>query len=500
MVQSTRPHGGQEVPEEVGPSRELAADAHRPRYHFLPPANWMNDPNGLIQWRGRYHLFYQHNPFGPLWGNMHWGHAVSDDLVHWTHLPLALAPTPGSPDEDGCFSGCAVVDGGVPTLVYTGVRGRDQLPCLATSDDDDLRTWHKDPRNPVIPARPPGLDLVGFRDHAVWREDGVWYQLIGSGIAGVGGAALLYRSPDLRDWEYLGPLLVGDQDRTEPFHTGIMWECPDFFPLGEKHVLVVSAWDSTREHRLHHAAYMIGTYRDHRFVPETEGILDTGGHFYAPQTLLDDRGRRLMWGWLWEGRDNRALEEAGWAGVMSLPRVLSLRDDGALGIEPVPELALLRGAEHRLEEVALAADAEVPVAGVHGDCLEIVAEIAPGGASVAGLTVRRSPDGAEETAIVYDCRSGRLTLDCERSSLSVAVDRPVHGAALPLAPGEPLRLHLFLDRSVVEVFANGRARITDRIYPTRADSRGVRAFARGGRATLTAFNAWAMAPIWMAGG
>ena len=136
---------------------------------------------------------------------------------------------------------------------------------------------------------------------------------------------------------------------------------------------------------------------------------------------------------------------------------------------------------------------------MQGDCLESVAEIAAGAASAVGLKVRCSPDGAEQTAIVYDCRTGRLTLDCQRSSLSVAVDRPVHGAALPLAPGEPLRLHVFLDRSVVEVFANGRASITDRIYPSRDDSLGFHAFARGGPATLESLSSWEMQPIWPTG-
>src|SRR5699024_8819003 len=106
-----------------------------------PPANWMNDPNGLIQYRGLYHLFYQHNPNGALWGTMHWGHAVSTDLVHWRHLPIALAPDPDGPDADGCYSGVVVVHDGIPTLVYTGVRGKDQLACLATSADVDLATW-----------------------------------------------------------------------------------------------------------------------------------------------------------------------------------------------------------------------------------------------------------------------------------------------------------------------------------------------------------------------
>src|SRR2546423_3561670 len=167
------------VPEHLG------RDPHRPRYHFLPPANWLNDPNGLIHWKGEYHMFYQYNPNGPFWGTIHWGHAASADLVHWRHLPVALAPTPGSADEHGCFSGCAVDNNGVPTLVYTGVRGEEQLPCIATGSDDML-TWQKYPGNPVIAAPPDGIDPLDFRDHSVWWETDAWYQVIGSGIKDLG--------------------------------------------------------------------------------------------------------------------------------------------------------------------------------------------------------------------------------------------------------------------------------------------------------------------------
>src|SRR5512143_2626508 len=142
------------LPNPPGPD---SADRHRPRFHFLPERNWMNDPNGLIQWKGQYHLFYQYNPNGPFHGTIHWGHAVSGDLVHWAHLPVALAPTPDGPDKDGCWSGCAVDNGGVPTLIYTGVHPQTQ--CLAWSDDD-LLTWKKHAGNPVLPAPPPQLALA----------------------------------------------------------------------------------------------------------------------------------------------------------------------------------------------------------------------------------------------------------------------------------------------------------------------------------------------------
>ncbi|MGH2562844.1 MAG: glycoside hydrolase family 32 protein, partial [Thermomicrobiales bacterium] len=384
---------------EMPPRQEAADDPHRPRYHFLPPANWMNDPNGLIQWRGRYHLFYQYNPHGPFWGTIHWGHAVSADLVHWSDRPVALAPTPGGPDQDGCYSGCAVDHNGVATIVYTGVRGKAQLPCIATSRDDDLLTWQKHAANPVIASPPHDLDLVAFRDHSVWNEAGVWYQVVGAGITCIGGTALLYRSEDLVRWEYLHPLYVGDKDQTEPLWTGQMWECPAFFALADKHTLVVSVMD---DKGVHYAAYMVGAYANHRFTPHAQGIIDAGGHFYAPQVFADDKGRRIMFGWLREGRGQQAQRAAGWSGVMSLPRILSVLPDGTLGMVPAPELKALRRAHRRLGGIELTPETLGALDGDRGDALEIIAEFAPGDAAEVGLKVRCSPDGEEETLISYD--------------------------------------------------------------------------------------------------
>lgn len=476
----------------------LAADPQRPRYHFQPPAQWMNDPNGLIQWRGRYHLFYQHHPDGPLWDDMHWGHAVSDDLVRWRHLPIALAPTPGGPDEDGVFSGCAVDHDGVPTLVYSGVRGKEQLVCLATAadpDDPDLVEWRKDPGNPVIPVAPPGSDWVAYRDPCVWREGDAWYMVHGAGIVDVGGAALLYRSADLRDWDYLGPIRVGEIARREPIWTGSMWECPQFFPLGDKHVLLISVWyRNPPEPSTLYIAALIGTFDGQRFTPEREEVFDAGAG-YAPQTMRDERGRRLCWSWIRETRSREAITAAGWAGAMSLPYVFSPRPDGLLGVAPAPELAALRGAHTRLGETTLAEGAR-PLADVSGDCLELALELDPGDAATVGLIVRRSPDGAEATRIAYTPASGRLAIERERSSLDEAADRATRPAALALAPGEPLRLRAFLDRSIIEVFANERLILTERIYPTRPDSTGVALFAEGGGATVRSLDAWQMGTIW----
>ena len=463
---------------------KLAADPQRPRYHFLPPANWMNDPNGPIFWKGKYHLFYQHNPYAPFHGGrsgtMHWGHAVSKDLVYWTHLPIALAPTPGGPDKDGVYSGCCVDNDGVPTIIYTGVS--PEVQCIATSDDDMI-TWKKYSENPVINSPPIGMAVTGFRDPCVWREDDGWYMLIGSGIKGIGGAALLYKSKDLINWEYLHPLYVGEKERT-----GTMWECPDFFPLGEKYVLLVSTLGTT--------LYFVGTYTDHKFRPEAQGNMDFGGYFYAARSMVDDKERRILFGWIKEGRSAAAQWASGWSGVQALPRLLSLREDGTLNIEPVPELKALQSEHHRYEDIHVTPSSSSLLEDIQGDCIEIEAELNLGDAKEFGLKVRSSPGDAEETLIFYNREKKSLNVNRERSSLYPDVSREIQKGPIELANGENLKLHVFIDRSVVEVFANGRVCLTSRIYPSRVDSLGIGLFARGGSATLKSMSIWEIKSIW----
>lgn len=483
-----------------------ALDPHRPQYHFLPAGNWLNDPNGLIQWNGRYHLFYQHNPGGPFHGTIHWGHAVSDDLVHWEHLPIALTPAPDSFDFEGCWSGCAVDVDGVPTLVYTAIN--PQTVAIATSSDE-LVTWEKHEGNPVIAAPPTGIDAgdpAHFRDPYVWRENGTWYMVMGIRIVGRGGAVLLYRSADLTEWEYLKPVLVGDETKAEPFWTANMWECPNLFELGDRHVLIISFADVIAG-KLLYSGYFTGHYEDYDFDPEKQEILEYGGHFYAPQVMQDDQGRWLIWGWLWEGRSLEAQKDAGWAGVMSLPRVLSPGPDGSVAMEPAPELESLRGEQWRSEDVLVSGDDAKILAEIQGDTLEIKVTFSSSEADRYGLALARSPGGEEETRIVYDRVAQALTVDRRRSSLSPAAHdrlpeshRAVSHAPLPLDADEPLQLHIFLDRSVLEIFATAQSGKTvsysTRIYPTRPDSTGLQLFAENGIVLVDTVEVWQMGNIW----
>ncbi len=458
----------------------LADDPHRPQYHFLPPSNWMNDPNGVIQWGDKFHLFYQHNPNRAIWGDMHWGHAVSTDLVHWEDWPIALAPTPGGPDESGCYSGCAVDDNGVPTIMYTGTRGTDnevQTQCLATSHDG-LRTWEKYTHNPVIAASP--RNDRDFRDPFVWQQGDSWYCVIGSTMPPARGAALLYKSADLIHWDYLHPLLVGNTEQH-----GSVWECPNFFRLGDQYILLVSV--------IRHAGvyYFSGDYVNQHFIPRTEGWFHPNGICFAPLTMLDSNGRRLLWGWLREERSIEAQDAAGWAGVQSLPMVLTGVRQGKINVQPAPELQVLRQPEPlKVDSVTFSGNHRLDVT---GDMLEIDARFSA--ADGVGLTVRLAPDGSEATHIYYEM--GKLVID-RREACANNVDAVVCDLStteLLLSPFEPLHLRVFVDHSVLEVYANGRAYMASRIYPSRTDSLGVALHSRA-EAHLQALTVWQMRSIW----
>jgi len=446
----------------------------RPGYHFLPLANWMNDPNGTIFWKGKYHVFYQHNPEGPFWGTMHWGHTVSEDLVHWKNLPLALSPTSSGPDNEGCWSGCAVINKGIPTIVYTGVR--PEVQCIATSSDD-MVTWHKYSGNPVLGGPPEGLEVDGFRDPCVWNENDRWCMILGSGMRGVRGATLLYESRDLINWRYIHPLCIGDGNVT-----GDMWECPDFFPLNKKHVLLVSTLGRT--------LYFIGRYHDNNFTTEARGTTDIGDSFYAGRTLTDGMGRRILFGWVKEDRDPISCKISGWAGLLSVPRILSLCNGSRLRIEPATELKSLRGRHQRYEDIRLAAGSSFPLDGLEGDALEISAEFSAEDAQQFGLKLRCSPDDSEKTFIAFDKDTRSLQLDTRFSSLDTNVGHGIHGGRMDLFEGNTLTMHIFIDRSVIEVFANSMTCLTGRIYPSRPDSIHMGLFARNGRSRLISLDAW----------
>lgn len=471
-----------------------AGDRLRPRAHVTAPGGWLNDPNGVGVWDETYHLFYQYNPDAPVHDAIHWGHLTSTDLVHWRDEPIALEPEPG-PDQDGCWSGVLVDDDGVPTLVYSGRRAGVESACLAVGSPD-LRTWRRDPANPVVVGPPEGLATTAFRDHAVWRTDGTWHMLIGSGVVGIGGTALHYVSADLRNWVYRGPLLTGDAadcpdesalDVDNRAWTGTMWECVDLFDLPapdgtSRTVLVFSAWD---DGRTLHPMYLVGRWADGVLVPEGPArLLDLGRrHFYAPQSFTDDRhgGRRVIYGWMQEARTEAACRDAGWSGVLTLPRELTLGPDSRLRSGPVPEVAALR--EEPLD---------VTDGGACAVQADVVADLVlPDGGRV-DVTMLATPDGSERTVLTVLRRGdlAEVSLDRSASSLDPTLDVAPLGGGVPVDPSGRLAMRLLLDRSVVEAFVAGMP-LSARVYPTREDATRLSVAAFGG-ARVEDLRAWAL--------
>lgn len=499
--------------QDLQPDRSrFDGDRYRPQYHFLPAEHWMNEPHAPIWFDGKYHIFYQHNPQGPYWHQIHWGHAVSDDLVHWEDLPVAIAPTePVTPD--GVWSGSATYDAdGNPVLFYTA--GNDSaVPNQATglawpvpgSAQSPLTEWRLEPEPVTVQepdlASPVGTPWFGqFRDPFVWKEtaaDGepIWYQLVGSGIVDgatkVGGTALVYTSRDLVHWEYQNPLFIGDA-AAHP-KTGQVWELPVLLPLGtqdgvEKHVLVVNPWfEGYDENTAKNTYYWVGTWdrTTTTFVPDHEEPrrFDYAEHFTGPSGTVDPQGRSLLFTITQDGRSESDHHDAGWAHSMGLPVELTLTPDGDAGLKPVEELESLRSEQVvDLDDVSVTR-ANAVLAERHDDLtdlleveveLQITSSTRPGASGEAGLEVRRSSDGTERTVLTVDRATSTLALDRTWSSLDPDTRKGTHDGELEVGPDGKVTMHVYVDRSVVEAFVDDRKSMTTRVYPTLADAVGLR--------------------------
>jgi beta-fructofuranosidase len=471
----------------------LAHDPRRPQFHLLPAANWMNDPNGPIYWNNRYQMFFQYNPNGSYWGDMHWAHAVSPDMVHWKHLPVALSPTPGGPDAAGCFTGTIVVDNGVATALYTGVVDASlqnatindgehlfrESQCLATSADPELKIWTKLP-NPVISAPPAGMKVTGFRDPCPWRLGDQWYMAVGSGEHGRGGDVLLYGSKDLRRWDYLHLLASGagaSKNAPNPVASGDMWECPDFFPLDGKHVLIYGSVGGV------HWQSGILDEKEMRFHAEHKGILDHGS-YYAAKTQLDANRNRIVWGWIPEARPLVEYKAAGWAGMMSLPRVLTLDGGGHLRLEISPAVHMLRGREQKLMPGANAGSGLAHL-GIENATGEILGWIRPSREPFTFTLTGQLPHERMSEPLV------KLKFD-PKSPHQVVAD----GKAMPILaqPRKSIEIHIYVDGSVAEVILQNSAAYTKRFYYPGSVAPKVQ-LQIDGPATIETLSMWQIDPI-----
>lgn len=487
-------------------------DPNRPQLHANPPGHWMNEPHAPFYYNGKYHLTYQHNPTGPYWHNIHWGHWVSDDLVHWKDVPEAIFPEDNEVAPDGIWSGSATFDAeGRPVLVYTfgnWSKERNQGVALAfpkDPSDPELKAWSPLPRTTI--EQQEGQGITGeFRDPFAWRdaESGKWYMLVGSGISGKGGTAWAYESGNLTDWSPKGAFYLSDYD-AYPF-LGDKWELPVFLPLGKypdgetRYVFIVSPKGYRQNVEVY---YWLGRFdrENCRFIPDDAEPLywDYGGNrFIGPSGFIDPKGRALIFTVV-------GGSGTGWAGTCGFPSHIFLDADGKLGVRPIEELSSLRKRSLLSRENISVEEARTAAAVIKGDLLEIELEMELRGASRAGLSVRRSPDGQEETLLYHDVRDGKLLGDTSKSSVQggrfsgfrrrSTDEREELRNRFTLEPGESLKMHVFVDKSLIQAYVNDRNTITTWAYPSLPESNRIGIIADGS-AFVKALRIWELQSIY----
>ena len=461
------------------------ADPARPIFHVMAPAQWMNDPNGPIYYKGYYHLFYQLHPFSDEDGTKYWGHVRSRDLVKWEPLPIALWPSTET-GEAGVWSGCCTINGqGQPMIFYTsiarGTSAQDHAEQWAAIGDDNLIQWRKSPANPVLTeALHGGTKIYDWRDPFVFRDGKQTFLVAGGNLnQAKGGEAVvnIYEAENaaLTKWKYRGVLF---QDSDLEAKTA---ECPNFFQLDNQWVLFISPYGKVQ--------YFTGDFDAEtcRFEPRSHGLLDYGS-FYAPNTMQVPDGRRLVWGWV-----NGFPGGQGWNGCLSLPRLLSLSRDGQLRQNPAPQLSKLRGKAVKFHNILLDNSNEtVRMAGMklplknndvfletwNTNTVEIQAEIDMPTAKNFEMQIGGSTN---TPPIVVDFNGTELQVMDVKAPLTLTGERK-------------LNLRIFVDRSVLEVFANETVCVTKTIPPRVVAN--LKLHADGGSATAKLIQAWPMKTIW----
>lgn len=433
--------------EYIANKLESIDPTYRLLYHVAPPVGWMNDPNGFSFFKGKYHLFYQFYPYDSQWGPMHWGHVESTNLVDWTQLPTALLPD----SVQNIYSGSAIEKDGTLVLMYTGHEnlpdqnpGHKEYQNLAFSNDGVV--FNKYVNNPVIPTAYNGS--AEFRDPKVWKYGDYWYVVIGSQTADILGTVLLYRSSDMGTWEYLNSLGESSSEM------GYMWECPDFFQLNGKYILLMSPQGinatGDRYKNLYQTGYIIGTfdYETHRFVEEKKfQEIDYGHDFYATQTTQKDGKTYLIaWFGMWESEFPEAAH--GWAGAMTIFRELTLWNETRILMKPVDAITDLRVLP-AIFNTALAPNGIIDTLNKTGELIvsgDLTQEI--------NLEITGSDGG------------GKITLRWDPSTSNVEVNRNDDIRRGPWTPVSSTSWRIFLDSSSMELFCGeGEVVFSSRVYP-----------------------------------
>ncbi|MED0715695.1 sucrose-6-phosphate hydrolase [Aeribacillus composti] len=450
----------------------------RQKFHIQPVTGLLNDPNGFSYFNGEYHLFYQWFPLGPVHGLKYWYHTKSKDLVNWQNVGIGIKPNDYF-DSHGAYSGSAICHDGKLHLMYTG-NTRDEnwvrhpYQCLAVMNENGRIEKLQEP---VIKEVPKGY-TDHYRDPKVWKENDTFYAVIGAQRENKTGCIVLYSSPDLKNWTFEGEV----QTNLKEF--GFMWECPDYFELDGKGVLIFSPQGlepkGDQFQNIYQSGYLLGNTLDLKTKVFEHGEfveLDRGFDFYAPQTTIDHKGRRLLVGWMGLPEIEYPTDKDGWAHCLTLPRELTVQN-GKLIQCPVKELETLRQDSVNVKDIL--DDEKKMYEGFNGTTYELICEFTNMEADEVGIEFRSCKD--EKTVISYNRKEQKVTLDRTHSG---EVPAKEYGTTRTCSvEGDTLKLHLFVDTSSVEIFINDGVEVfTSRIFP-RLESTDIRFFARNGKVTL----------------
>jgi beta-fructofuranosidase len=433
-------------------------DHHFPRYHVRPPTGYVNDPNGPVLVDGRWHLYYQYRPATAGNSYVTWGHVSSPDLARWTHHRLALTPDPGGLDHGGCWSGNTIVADGRVTAFYSAYDHDNPYQSVVSATSEDHGHSFSAPRV-VVPDPEVGERVVTFRDPYVWRQDGAYCMIVGSG--GEVAAARLYTSDDLSRWTYRGPYASLAREQRPRFDTGEMWECPQLVSFGDRDALLVGTW--SREDGIMQVVALTGARDGFSMAEPRLELYDQGPNFYAASAARDSPDGPLVWGWATEGRSPAWAEEADWSGMITLPRVVTLGADGhGLRSTPLPALESLRSDALAVTREATALSvADVPAQ------FELTATL-NGSPEDAPTVLTLACSANEELRLVVDWTSGTVTVDRDAAS----DDPRAHGGTFafpdPEVAAGRVSLRWFVDGSLSELFTGSGQCSTTRFYPTSA--------------------------------
>ena len=475
-------------PDLSVPEIRFKDDFNRPEYHILPAANWTNETHGLIYYKGRYHIFNQKNGTNVYLGRINWGHYSSPDLVQWTEHRPVLTPEKGY-DQFGIWSGHAVIDeNGEPVIMYTGGDGNEFGMCLAFPKDDHLIEWDKYGRNPVVQGPPDNFERIDFRDPYLWKENDTWYMIIGFGLVEKGvekGTVLLYKSKDMKNWEFLHPLYKGNPSVDD---TGMFWEMPVFWKLNDKYILLINPTPHDGKPAV--AVYWTGKFENERFVPDHKmpKRLEVINRMLSPSVSLDEDGRTTAIAIIPDLIPAEMQMQQGWTHLYSIPRTWDLVD-GYIHQKPHPNLKKLRLEEKNFNEQKITPTENISISkGKHQ--LEIIARITPVDCKQFGFIIGKNEENGEETKIFFDMEKDEMVVDLTKSSQNKWIEKKVEKGDYKVVPNKEIEIHLFIDGSVVEGFINGKDGFTTRIFPEYKSSNEVELFAAGGSLKVSEMQMW----------